>query len=186
MKRAVGSATVPLFFAYFAFATPAPKGPAEMDLEFHKNVPASELKLDLSSAATVTRTKHGLVLRLKITNDSANEIKTTLAHEWHGGEWPPTALYASATPEKDKDSKPFTPVYLAGEDQNAARAITLAAGKAIDLELRMDWPGTGSQFAVRLLEAPGKYVIRFVLVFEVSGRQQYIVTAPKVVELFAK
>jgi hypothetical protein len=185
MKRAFGSAVVALFFAFFAFGAPAPKGPAEMDLEFHRKVPASGLKIDLSSAATVTRTKHGLVLRLKIANTFANEIKTTLAHEWHGGEWPLTALYASATPEKDKDSKPFTPVYLAGKDQDAARAVTLAAGNAIDLELRMDWPGTGSQRAIPLIEAPGKYVIRFVLVFEVSGRQQYIATAPKLVELLA-
>src|SRR5262245_35701276 len=186
MKRASGAAVVALLFAFFAFGTPAPKGPAKLDFEFHKRVPASGLKIDLSSAATVTRTKHGLVLQLKITNTSANEIKTTLAHEWHGGEWPLTALYASATPEKDKHPKPFTPVYLAGEDPDAARAVTLAPGKAIDLELRMDWPGTGSQIAVPLIEAPGKYVIRFALVFEVSGRQEYIASAPKVVELLVK
>jgi hypothetical protein len=186
MKRAFGSAVVGLLFAFFAFGTPAPKGPAEMDLEFHKKVPASGLKIDLSSTATVTRTKQGLVLALKVTNASASEIKTTLAHEWHGGEWPLTALYASATPVKDKDSKLFSPVYLVGEDQDAPRAVTLSAGKTIDLELRMDWPGTGSQIAIPLIQAPGKYVIRFVLVFEVSGRQQYIATAPKIVELLAK
>jgi hypothetical protein len=157
-----------------------------MDLEFHKKVPASRLKIDLAPANSVTRTKQGLVLPLKLTNASTSEIKTTLAHEWHGGEWPLTALYASVTPENDKNPRPLTPVYLAGEDQDAARAVTLGSGKAVDLKLRVDWPGTGSVIARPLIEAPGKYVIRFVLVFEVSGRQQYFDTVPKVVELLAK
>jgi hypothetical protein len=50
----------------------------------------------------------------------------------------------------------------------------------------MDWPGTGSQIAVPLIKAPGRYVIRFVLVFEVSGRQEFLASAPNVVELLAK
>jgi hypothetical protein len=185
MRRTFCAAAVPPLFALLSIGAPAPSD-TKMDLEFHKRVPPSDLKIELSAPATVTRTKQSLVLPLKIRNASAQEIKTTLAHEWHGGEWPLTALYASVTPEKDKESKPFTPVYLAGEDQDAARAVTLSGGKAIDLNLRMDWPGTGSVIAVPLIKEPGKYVIRFVLVFEVSGKQRYIATAPKVVELLAK
>ena len=48
-----------------------------MDFDFHKNVPPSELKIDLSPAATVTRTPKGLVLSLKITNASAHDIQTS-------------------------------------------------------------------------------------------------------------
>src|SRR5262245_31251944 len=115
MIRAFGAAAVVPLFALLTSAAPAPRV-ITLDLHFHKRVPSSAQQLELSPAASVTRTKHGLVLRLTITNASADEIKTTLAHEWHGGEWPLTALYASATPEKDKASKPLTPVYLAGED----------------------------------------------------------------------
>jgi hypothetical protein len=133
MTRDFGSSVVALCFAFVTLWTPGPKGPAEIDFNFHKKVPASGLKIDLSSAATVTRTKHGLVHRLKITNASTNVIKTTLAHEWHGGKWPPTDIYASSASEKAVDGKHFTPVYLAGEDPDAARELTLAAGKVIDL-----------------------------------------------------
>ncbi len=185
MKRALASTAVVLLFALLASGAPAPSD-AKMDLEFHEGVPASELKIELSPAATVTRTKQSLVLPLKITNASTDEITTTLAHEWRGGEWPLTGLYASVTPEKDEESKSFTPVYLVGEDPDAARAVILSGGKAIDLNLRMDWPGTGSVRAIPLIQAPGKYMIRFVLVFELSGKQQYIATASKVVEFLAK
>jgi hypothetical protein len=185
MIRAFVAEAVVLLFALLASATPAPKDP-KMDLDFHRKVPSSDLKIELSSAANATRTKQGLVLPLKIANASADEIKTTLAHEWHGGEWPTTALYASVTPETDKDPKPFSPVYLVGEDQAAPRPVTLAAGMAIDLDLRMDWPGTGSKRAVPLIKAPGKYAVRFLLVIEASGKQQYVVTTPKVVELLAE
>src|SRR5262245_8409899 len=123
MIRAFGAAAVVPLFALLTSGAPAPRV-IKRDFHFHKRVPSSALKLELSPAASVTRTKHGLVPRLKITNASANEIKTTLAHEWHGGEWPLTALYASVAPEKGKASKPLTPVYLAGEDQDAARAVT--------------------------------------------------------------
>jgi len=185
MKRLFGAALVALSFALLSFGAPAlPAG--KMDLDFHKKVPPSELKIELSPAATVTRTQKGVVLPLKITNASADDIKTTMAHEWHGGEWPLTALYATATPDKGKKPKAFTPVYLAGEDQDAVRSITLPAGKTIDLEVRMDWPGTGSVIAVSLMQAPGKYTVQFVLVFEVAGKQQYVITTDKVVDFLAK
>jgi len=167
-------------------AAPAPER-KKMDFDFHKNIPSSELKIELSPAATVTRMeKKGLVLSLKITNASSDDVKTSLAHEWHGGEWPPTSLYAISTPEKGKKVRAFMPVYLAGEDPQVARSVTIAPGKSIDVELRMDWPGTGSVIGIPLVEASGKYTVQFALVFEVGGKQQYVSSTAKVVELLAK
>src|SRR5262245_21802721 len=85
INRAFGSAAVVGWFPLLTFGVPAPQG-NKLDLDFHKQVPPSELKIELSPVASVTRSKQGLVLSLKVTNASANEIKTTLAHEWHGGE----------------------------------------------------------------------------------------------------
>jgi hypothetical protein len=192
MKRAFGAAVVALLSALLCFGAPAPFAKKmdlvakKMDFDFHKKVPPSGLKIELSPASTVTRTRKGLLLSLKVTNGSSGKIKTTMAHEWHGGEWPLTALYASVTPEKDKKPRAFAPVYRAGENQGAVRSVTLTAGKAIDLELRMDWPGTGSVIGVPLIEAPGKHTVRFVLVFEVAGKQQYVITTAKVVNLLPK
>jgi len=192
MKRAFGAAAlvVLLSFALPSFGDDDPEPRAKtMDLDFHKKVPRSRLRIELAPAATVTRThKKGLVLSLKVTNASSDDVKTTLAHEWHGGEWPPTALYASVTPQKDNKKQPraFAPAYLAGEDQGAAPRVTLAAGKATDLELRMDWPGTGSCPAEPLIGKPGKYAVRFLLVFEADGKEQFVLTSAKVVEYVAK
>jgi hypothetical protein len=161
---------------------PAPKSTTDMDFEFYRGkVPATELKVKLVGGKNVVKEKRGLVLPLTITNASGEAIKTTLAREWHGGEWPPTSLFASVTPIADKEPKPFAPVYLAGEDQ-APRALSFAAGKSSGFELRMDWPGTGSVKGDPLIQKPGKYVVRFALVFEAGGKQQYVASAPIEVE----
>ena len=158
-------------------------GTTDMGFEFHRGkVPATGLKVELVAGKAVVKERRGLVLPLKITNASGEAITTALAHEWHGGEWPPTSLYVSVTPATDKGPKPFAPVYIAGEDQDAVRAASLAAGKASDLELRLDWPGTGSVKADPLVQKPGKYVVRFALVFEAGGKHQYAVSAPTEVE----
>src|SRR5262245_27530029 len=70
-------------------------GKAPMDFEFHRQVVPSKLKVKLSPAGKISRTKEGLALRLTIANESDSEMATTMSHEWHGGEWPTTALYAS-------------------------------------------------------------------------------------------
>jgi RNA polymerase sigma factor (sigma-70 family) len=173
---------------------PPIKAPAR-DFEFHKKVAPSRLKIELSSSSMVrerapfrrggrrtNQTKPGLVLALTITNTSARKIVAKLAHEWHGGEWPTTALYASVTPAGDRQVKPFAPVYLAGEDQRAARRVSLAAGKSLDVSLRVDWPGTGSVPARPLIGKPGSYTVRFALVFEADGKRQYACTPPVTVE----
>jgi hypothetical protein len=145
-------------------------------------VPATELKVELVAGKNVVKEKRGLVLPLTITNASREAIKTTLAREWHGGEWPPTSLFASVTPVAEKEHKPFAPVYLVGEDQQAPRPVSLAAGRSTDIELRVDWPGTGSVKGDPLIQKPGKYVVRFALVFEVGGKKQHVASAPIEVE----
>jgi hypothetical protein len=182
MSRIASIVLIASFLGFPLPAAPVPKMAPIRDFEFHKKVLPSRLKIELSSSAGVSKTKHGLVLSLKITNSSARQIVAHLAHEWHGGEWLSTALYASVTSSDDKKSKPFVPVYLAGEDQRAARRINMATGKSMDVKLRMDWPGTGSVPATPLIGKPGKYTVRYALVFEVDGKRQYVLSAPVVVE----
>jgi hypothetical protein len=154
-----------------------------MKFEFHRDaVPATGLKVELVSGKAVVKDKRGLVLSFRITNGSAQEIKTSLAHEWHGGLWPPTSLFASVAHEGGKDRPAFAPVYLAGENPGMPRAVMLGAGKSVDVELRMDWPGTGSVPAEPFINRPGKYAARFALVFEAGGMRQYALSAPVVVE----
>jgi RNA polymerase sigma factor (sigma-70 family) len=162
----------------------------KMDFDFHKQVSLAGLKVELSPGSTAARKAVGLatplVLALKVTNASPQDIGTTLAHEWDGGLPPRTALYASVTPEKEKEPRAFAPVCLAGKGDAAKKDVTLAAGKAMDLDLRMDWPGTGSVIAVPLIQKPGKYVVRVALVFEAGGKRQYAVSTPTEVEYKAE
>jgi hypothetical protein len=174
---------IEILTSFAAAATLPSQESSETQFEFHRGrVPATKLKIDLAAGKAVTKENRGLVLSLKINNASQDTIKTTLAHEWHGGEWPTTALYASVTPEGGKKPRPFAPVYLVGEDQTAPRELLLAAGKTTDAELRMDWAGTGSVHGVALIAKPGKYTARFALVFEVDGKRQYAESAAIEVE----
>ena len=92
-----------------------------------------------------------------------------LTHEWHGGEWPPTDLYGFVLEKEDKWRG--IPVYLLGEDPNLQPPVTLKPKDNIEVNVRMDWPGTGSVKANPLIGGfrktrEGKYRMRFVLVFE--------------------
>jgi RNA polymerase sigma factor (sigma-70 family) len=126
----------------------------------HKGVVPSSLVIDLTPDATIKRTKDILVLSVKITNKSTQEIVTDMAHEWHGGLWPPTDLYASVTPSKATKTAPFEPVYFAGEDGSATKATTITSGKSLRVDLRMDWAGTGSVHGTPLVDASaaGTYI----------------------------
>ena len=159
----------------------AAKREGAMEFEFDRQVVASGEKVELSAAARIVRTKQGLTLRLKIANESADEIRTRLAHEWHGGEWPSTGLYASVVRAADKRSDHFIPVYVVGEDPAATKPVVIAAGKATNVDLRMDWPGTGSVKTSPLVREPGEHSVRFALVFEVGGKKQYVIAEPRVV-----
>lgn len=167
-------------------AAASKEGSGVMDFEFFRKVSASDQKIELVPAAKVKRTKQGLMLSLKITNASPIDLQTTLTHEWHGGEWPPTALYASIQGPGDAEPRGFAPVYLIGEDPNAPRSVTLADGKGKDVELRMDWPGTGSVRGRPLIQEAGEYAVRFALVFEIAGKKQYVVTPTQIVVLPAE
>src|SRR5262249_54712176 len=125
---------------------PAPVAAAqEMVFPFESGkVPLTGLNVKLKAGDLPVRSRKALVLDLEIANNRGEPIKTSLAHEWHGGLWPPTSLSASVKPMKAKETAAFVPVYLAGEDPDVPRAITLEPGKTIDLAPRMDWPGTGS------------------------------------------
>src|SRR5260370_19495472 len=80
--------------------------------EQNKGPLASRLRIQIVPDSKVTRSKEALTLSVKITNHSAQEITARLAHEWHGGEWPSTDLFASATPLQAKPAKSLDPVYL--------------------------------------------------------------------------
>jgi hypothetical protein len=155
----------------------------KQSFQFHPQVPVSELKIELTPAKVVKRMQKHLILPLTIANRSQSMMKTKLAHEWHGGLWPPTAIYASITPVGDEERRPFQPVYRFGNDGAETPVTELAPGGSMELDLRMDWKGTGSVRTMPLMEASCKYTARFALVFEVAGQPQYVLTAPQLVEL---
>jgi hypothetical protein len=97
----------------------------------HTGPLASRLRIEIVPDAKVTRTKEVLSLSVKITNHSAQEITTRLAHEWHGGEWPSTDLYASATHMQAKQAKSLEPVYLKGEKQDETKLTRIGPGKSV-------------------------------------------------------
>jgi hypothetical protein len=151
----------------------------------HKGPLASRRRIEILPDAKVRRTKNGLTLSMKIVNHSAQEITTRLTHEWHGGEWPSTDLYASATHVQAKQAKPLVPVFLLGEHQHEAKPTRIAPGKSIVVELRMDWPGTGSQPAAPLLSATQSEAnVRMLLVFDAGGTaREYVASAVKYVRI---
>ena len=61
----------------------------------NKGAVPSRRRIDLVPEPEVAQTDKGLILTVRITNHSSQEIRTRLAHEWQGGEAPPTDLYAS-------------------------------------------------------------------------------------------
>ena len=150
----------------------------------HPGVRPSALMVELAPAAKVTRAEAGLVLPVTITNRSSEEVVATLTHEWHGGEWPPCDVYASVTPAGATKLAPFAPAFVVGEKLEAAEPTTLAPGQSVTADLRMDWPGTGSQPATPFMEAsvPGRYRVRLLLVFEAKERRQFVASGEKPVE----
>jgi hypothetical protein len=154
----------------------------------HKGPLVSHRRIEILPDAEVRRTKDGLTLSVKIVNHSGKEITTRLAHEWHGGEWPSTDLYASATQVQAKQAKSLEPVYLKGEEQGETKLTRIAPGKSVTVELRMDWPGTGSQHAVPLLSSSEiESDIRVLMVFDTGGNaREYAASAVKYVKVVDK
>jgi hypothetical protein len=108
-----------------------------------------------------------------------------LAHEWHGGEWPSTDLYASATHVQAKQAKALVPVFLKGEQQDETKLTRIASGESVVVELRMDWPGTGSQPAAPLLSpSESEANVRMLMVFDTGGNaREYAASAVRYVRI---
>jgi hypothetical protein len=151
----------------------------------HKGPLASRRRIEILPDAKVRRTKDGLTLSVAVVNHSAQEITTHFAHEWHAGEWPSTDLYASATPVQTKQAKPLVPVFLKGKDQSEAKLVRIAPGKSITIELRMDWPGIGSQPTKPLLSpSESETNVRILMVFDAGGTaREYAASAVKYVRI---
>ena len=146
----------------------------------------SGLAIEVFPAGKVERTATGLKLSLRIANRSAHDLTTIVPHEWHGGEWARTNLYASVTPQLRIRQAAFEPAYLFGENEGkAAEPLTVEAGKSVDIEVRMDWPGTGSVIGSPFLtgDQPGVYRVRFALAFESHNGFQYVVSPTGLVTL---
>ncbi len=152
-----------------------------------KDLLPTKLDVEVIPAAKVQRTKLGLALTVTITNHSKETVTARLRHEWPGGQWPATDSYASVTPQGTANKvKPFHEAYLFGHrEEKTGETITVAPGKSAEFELRMDWPGTGSQQAVPLMDpaAGGKYAVRVLTIFEAAGARQYAVSKPVTVEV---
>jgi RNA polymerase sigma factor (sigma-70 family) len=158
----------------------------------NKGLPRGDLKIVLATGPKVQRTKSGLSLPVKITNESKETITLKLPHEWHGGEWPTTDLYASVTKAPKGEAvaeAPFRVLYQFGEQEGQAAApVMLGPFQSAEIDVRMDWPGTGSVIGVPLMKPAdsGTYQVRLLLVFELGKQQQYVVGAANTVELPAE
>jgi hypothetical protein len=146
---------------------------------------ASRRRIEILPDAKVRRTRTGLTLSVNIANRSAHEVTARLAHEWHGGEWPATGLYASATHVQAKQAKPLVPVFLEGEQRAEAELTRIAPGKSVAVDVRMDWPGTGSQPAVPLLSpSDSESNVRVLMVFDAGGKaREYAASAVRYVKV---
>jgi internalin A len=181
----------PTFFADVKRALLAPENDQRQpsthqgaaNFEFHRDVAPSAAAITITVARTArwSEQKH-VLLDATITNNSKEAITTTLAREWHGGEWPLTCLYGSVSPARATRSS-FAPIYLAGEDRTAARQFTLAPQASKTVTLRMDWAGTGSVIGRPLIVDKGTYNAQLRLVFEQAKQQQFVTGVNTTVEL---
>lgn len=151
----------------------------------HDGPVVSSRRIEIVPGAKASRTKAGVTLSVRVVNHSAREVTTRLAHEGHGGLWPPTDLYASATPVQAKRAEPLAPVFLKGEERREADPTRIAPGKSVTVELRMDWPGTGSRPAAPLLSrSESESSVRVLMVFDAGGTaREYAAGAARLVKI---
>jgi hypothetical protein len=127
-----------------------------------------------------------LALPIEIANRSQNTVEFTVSHEWYGGNWPWTDLFACVFPSLSSFTwEPLSDlrvgsVFQVGERigqrrELAKRITTLKPGQSVILNLRMDWPGTGSSWTTPLMDkkVSRTYRVVMLLVFEANGRKQY-------------
>jgi hypothetical protein len=119
-----------------------------------------------------------LSLPVAIENDSPTAITTNLAHEWYGGIWPPTDLYVAVRKESERGPVWVEgPGYLVGEKGSADSPTKIEAGKKTSLEIRLNWPGTGSVPLLSPLikdSEPGKYTIKLLLIFKAGASTEFV------------
>jgi len=124
-----------------------------------------------------------LSLSVAIENDSPIAITAGLAHEWYGGIWPPTDLYAAVRKESERGSVwEEGPGYRVGEKGSADSLMTIEPGERRSIEIRLNWPGTGSEPLLSPLikdSEPGKYVIKLLLIFK-AGVSTEFVASPEI------
>ena len=102
--------------------------------------------------------------------------------EWYGGNWPWTDLFACVFPALS--TLTWEPlgyphvgsVFQVGERWEKTEPTILNPGESVILNLRMDWPGTGSSPKIPPLivkEASRTYRVVMLLVFEADEKKQY-------------
>ena len=130
-----------------------------------------------------------LELPIRIENCSTQTFTASIAHEWFGGEWPPTDLGA-AVKRADEPSCRWhaQSVYLSGELGIETEPSIWEPGQSHAFVLRMNWPGTGSKGCWPLMDAKaaGKYTVRFSLVFKAGDLKEYAVSPAMQVEVREK
>jgi hypothetical protein len=117
-------------------------------------------------------------LPVVIENKSSSAITTTIDHEWYGGLWPPTDLYLAVKVEREGFSWREAPGYLIGELGSITAPILIRPGESAALDIRLNWPGTGSIRADPLIREtkPGQYTVKLLLLFKAEGSQEFVET----------
>ena len=119
-----------------------------------------------------------LSLSVAIENDSPTAITANLAHEWYGGLWPPTDLYVAVRKESERGPVwEEGPGYRVGEKGSADSLMTIEPGESRSIEIRLNWPGTGSEPLLSPLikdSEPGKYVIKLLLIFKAGAPTEFV------------
>lgn len=90
-----------------------------------------------------------LVMPLRLCNKGTAPLSLTLHHEWGGGVWPATDLYACTRDRNDTTEatggKWFCQqLYQLRERYEMSKADTLRPGATLKIKTRMDWHGTPS------------------------------------------
>jgi len=77
------------------------------------------------------------------------------------------------------------PGYLVGEKDSADSRVVLKPRETKTFDIRLNWPGTGSIPAERLIDEgkPGKYSIKFLLFFRVNGVDEYVESQPTEIQV---
>jgi hypothetical protein len=145
--------------------------------------PKPEVAIARAYSGLANRDIDVCVLPVTIENRSSRTVRTSLAHEWLGGEWPPTDIYAAVLRPVAPGKKPnvgFKPVFLAGDRNELTKPTVIEPGKSTSLSPRLDWPGTGSVHDCNIVypDHPGVYTVMFLLVFQTDGVRQYVVSEP--------